>query len=99
MNFYKGKMISKDYALQRLDSNDYGKKTSELKCYYTVTTDADTYTVFFIDQLKNTEKLDNIGIYMIQIIKESERKKYFDWGGDKTRCAGIFIPSDTNVVN
>ena len=29
---------------------------------------------------------------MLQVIKESDREKEFDGGGDKTRCAGIYHP-------
>ena len=61
---------------------------------YTVTTEEDTYIVFFIDQLVDTKNTDNVGLYMLQIIKESNEEKEFDWG-NKTRCAGVYRPSVT----
>jgi len=99
MDFYKGKFISKEGSIQRSDSNDHGKKTSELRNFSRVTTDNDKYIIFFVDKIEDTENPDNIGLYMIQIIKLTDREKYFDWGQGKSRCAGIFIPSDTNVEN
>lgn len=29
---------------------------------------------------------------MLQIIKECDEDNEFDWGGKKTRCAGIYMP-------
>lgn len=96
MKFYKGKIISKDDGggPVALDSKDDGERKSDLKCFYKVTTDEDKYIVFFIDQLVDTKNPDNVGLYMLQIIKESDRKNEFDWGG-KTKCAGIYRPTAT----
>lgn len=92
-DFYKGKMIkSENNGIARNDKINNGRKKSELDCMYIVTTDEDTYIVFFIDQVVDTENPDNIGIYMLQVIKESDKEKEFDGGGDKTRCAGIYRP-------
>lgn len=93
MDFYKGEIIDKEVALDNEGANDYGKKTNTLRCLYTVTTNEDVYLVFFIDELVDTENPDNEGIYMLQIIKEADRSKYFDWG-DKTKCAGIYQPTE-----
>jgi len=95
MQFYKGKIKSKDGTVVTSDSKNNGEKTSELECYYTVTTDVVTYIVFFIDQVIDTKNPDNVGLYMLQIIKLSDEEKEFDWGGDKTRCAGIYRPAET----
>ena len=95
MDFYKGKMISKkNKGVGRFDSINYGEKESKLDCMYIVTTDEDTYIVYFIDQIVDTKKQDNVGIYNLQIIKESDKEKEFDGGGENTRCAGIYR-SDT----
>lgn len=92
MDFYKGKMKSKKRGIGREDLKNNGNKKSELDCVYIVTTDEDTYRVFFIDQIVDNQNPDNIGIYMIQVIKESDKEKEFDGGGEKTRCAGIYRP-------
>jgi hypothetical protein len=95
MNFYKGKIESKEGAQEGSGSKDYGEKTHELKCFYIITTEEDKYIVFFIENLVDTKNPDNVGLYMLQIIKESDRKKEFDWGGKKTKCAGIYRPQVT----
>ncbi len=92
MKFYKGNIKSKDCALEVSDHKNNGEKTKEMKAFYTVKTDKDTYIVFFIDDLVDKKNPDNVGLYMLQIIKESDRAKEFDWGGDKTRSAGIYRP-------
>ncbi|MCB2362134.1 DUF5104 domain-containing protein [Clostridium estertheticum] len=93
MEFYKGKMKSRDEGtIPTKDHNEDGERKSELDCKYTVTTDKDTYIVFFKDQTVDTKNPDNVGISMLQIIKESDRKKYFDWGEGKSKCAGIYRP-------
>lgn len=95
IDFYKGKMQSNKRTVARLDSINNGEKKSELDCRYIVTTEEDTYIVFFIDQVVDSQSPDNIGIYMLQVIKESDKEKEFDGGGDKTRCAGIYRPDIT----
>lgn len=90
---YKGNIISKDLAQEGSASINDGGKTSEVKSFYTVTTDVDEYIIFFIDQLVDTKNPNNLGLYMLQIIKLSDREKYFDWGSD-TRCAGIYRPTE-----
>ncbi|MFT8349929.1 DUF5104 domain-containing protein [Clostridium saccharoperbutylacetonicum] len=97
MDFYKGEMKSSKRTVARLDSVNYGDKKSELDCRYIVTTNEDTYIVFFIDQIVDTKNLDNVGIYMLQVIKESDKEKEFDGGGKKTRCAGIYRTNTTNL--
>lgn len=91
MEFYKGKIKSKKIALEVTDYKNYGERTSELKVSCTVTTDEDTYIVFFIDQLVDKKNPDNVGLYMLQIIKKSNEEKEFDWGTFK-KCAGIYRP-------
>lgn len=93
--FYKGKIISKDDSSQGSGSNEYGKRTYELKSCYTVKTDKDTYTVFFIDQIVDTADKDNVGLYMIQIIKDSDNDRQFDWGV-VYKCAGIYRPASAD---
>ncbi|WP_242954230.1 DUF5104 domain-containing protein [Clostridium puniceum] len=93
MEFYKGKMKSRDKCtIPSTDLVEDGERKSELDCKYIVITNEDTYIVFFIDQKVDTKNLDNVGLYMLQIIKKSDREKEFDWGGDKTKCAGIYRP-------
>lgn len=93
MGFYKGKMKSSDDGGGPVasDLKDNGEKKSELDCMYIVTTDEDTYIVFFIEQKVDTKNPDNVGLYMLQIIKESDQDKEFDWGTN-IKCAGVYRP-------
>ncbi|WP_024831823.1 DUF5104 domain-containing protein [Ruminiclostridium josui] len=94
MKFYKGKLVSKEGAYNASHSKGDGEKTITMKYFYMVTTDEDKFIVFFIDKVYDKKNPDNVGLYMLQIIKLSDREKEFDWGGDKTRCAGIYRPED-----
>ncbi len=94
INLYEGKIISKNVAREGSGLNEDDERTSELKCKYTVTTDKDKYIVFFIDQLVDAKNPDNVGLYMLQIIKESDEDNEFDWGFIH-KCAGIYRPDDT----
>lgn len=95
MDFYKGEIQSKDRAVVTNDSKSNGEKKTELDCMYTVVTDKDTYIVFFIDQAVDKKNPDNLGLYMLQIIKASDEDNEFDWGQGKTKCAGIYRPDTT----
>ncbi|NFG22856.1 DUF5104 domain-containing protein [Clostridium botulinum] len=93
IDFYKGKMESRSEATtSRLDSSADGKRITELRCMYTVTTNEDNYIVFFINRTADSKESNNIGVSMLQIIKESDKKNEFDAGEKKTRCAGIYMP-------
>jgi hypothetical protein len=92
IQFYHGKMISQDGALDVLTQKDGKENKKIIKAFYTVKTDNDTFIVFFIDQTENTVSPDEVGLFMLQVIKESDRKEQFDWGGEKTYCAGVYRP-------
>lgn len=95
MKFYKGKLLSKEGTYKAIHLKNDGKKTIEMSYFYMVKTDEDKYIVFFIEEAYDNKNPDNEGLYMLQIIKLSDREKEFDWGGDKTRCAGIYRPVET----
>ena len=91
-DFFQGDIITTDVASVTSGSNNNGEKLKEVSYKYTVETSKDKYIVYFSDVLVDTENPDNEGLYMLQIIKESAREQQFDWGGDKTKCAGIYLP-------
>lgn len=92
MDFYKGEIISIESAREGSDSKDGDEREIELRTLNFVSTDEDEYIVFYIDNLTDTKDPDNVGLDMLQIIKQSDRKTQFDWGGDKTYCKGIYRP-------
>lgn len=94
IDFFEGEIVSTDGGYTTSESIDHGEKTYELECSYKVITDRGNYSFYFIDQLVDTENPDNEGLYMLEIIKESDDEEFFYWG-DGERCAGIYHP-DTN---
>jgi len=74
-------------GFQTSESSSYGKKEVVLQGKYTVTTGVDSYVVFFDDHVVDTEHPEKIGIYMIQIINESNIK---NWGTLYSR-AGAYL--------
>lgn len=93
MEFYQGEIKSIESSRQGSDSKENGDKKSELKCLYRVTTDEDEYIIFFIDELIDTKVPENVGLYMLQMIKLKDRDEQFDWG-NKIRCAGVYQPTE-----
>lgn len=98
IEFYKGDIISVENASEGSDSKDGDDREIDLKTLNFVSTDEDEYIVFYIDNLTDTKDPDNVGLDMLQIIKQSDRKTQFDWGGDKTYCKGIYRPPTTETT-
>ena len=94
MDFYQGETQSVDLAVATSESVDHGEKTIRLNCVYWVTTDKDEYFIFFVYDDVDTENPDNVGLYMLQIMKASEKEEQFDWVG-KSYIAGIWQPEET----
>ncbi len=42
----------------------------------------------------NIDHPENVGVYMIQVIKAEDGETQFDGGGSKTGCAGIYKPKE-----
>ena len=89
--YFKGDVRSVDHALDVTGSSDHGDKITTIRCQSTVVAKV-TYIVFFIDVIEDTEDPDNVGLYMLQIFKESkiDEQKY-DWGYEY-KCAGVYLP-------
>ena len=97
-DFFQGDVVSTKAASQTSGSNHNGEKYQKVRCMYIVTTSECKYIVFYTDILQDTEDPDNVGLYMLQIIKEADRDSEFDWGGEKTKCAGIYRPPVANDI-
>ena len=93
MSFYKGKIVSTKVELTGLDLHDETFRKKQLKCCYTVTTDVNIYLVFFEYVVIDTANPENEGLELLQIIKASDAKKEFDWGGENTLSDGIYQPN------
>ena len=91
MDFFKGTIWTTDLTYQVNNSTRDGEKTSTIRCM-TIVSAKGSYLVFFIDIVKDTKDPDNVGLYMLQIIKESQRDDEFDWGKGESYCAGVYRP-------
>lgn len=86
INYYKGELKSSDGTIST-DENLNGKnKKITIKADYTITTDVETYSLFFVEK-SNTENEDENGLYLFQFAKESEAEKV-----QGNLNAGIYVP-------
>lgn len=93
-DFFQGKVLSWKHRGGAGDNdNAYGHKTKKYDSVYTVDTDKEKYFVFMMEYQVDTDHPDNVGLYMLQVIKAEDRDTQFDWGND-TLCAGIYMPPE-----
>lgn len=72
------------------DSINNGNRLKTSMSWYYVYTDKQTCLLFFEEFIIDTEHAENVGVYMLQVIKAEDKDTQFDFGGDATRCAGIY---------
>ncbi len=76
------------------ESIDHGSRIKGSSSWYYVNTDKEKYLFFFKECIIDTDHPENVGVYMIQVIKAEDRETQFDGGGSKTGCAGIYKPKE-----
>jgi len=81
------------------ETNHYGKKTKEVSSYYYVTTDKQEYFFLLRDFPIDTDNPENVGLYMLLVVKAEDREKIYDrdnkiiYDGDmKLSHAGVYLP-------
>lgn len=81
------------------ESNDHGHETKQINSYYYVTTDKQKYFFLMDDYPVDTDHPDNVGLYLLLVVKAEDEEKIWDIGekilydGDqKITRAGIYIP-------
>lgn len=72
---------------------NYGSRMTKSRSWYSVKTDKEEYLFFLLEYPEDTEHPDNVGLYMLQVIKMADKKAQFD-GGQKILCAGIYKPEE-----
>jgi len=75
------------------DSVNKGKKEKTLMSWYIVNTNNQNYLIAFCEWLIDTENPENVGVYMLYLIK-AEDEKQFKGFGPTTRYAGIYKPEE-----
>lgn len=75
------------------ETNHYGHKVKKSRSWYTVTTDQEEYLFFLVEYTEDTDHPENVGLYMLQVIKAKDQDTQFD-GGQNILCAGIYKPDE-----
>ena len=73
-------------------SSEYGKKSIMLLSWYTIITNEDKYYFFVVDYIKDDFKSNNIGVYMLQVMKYIDSENQPSW--QERLCAGIYKPEE-----
>jgi hypothetical protein len=76
------------------ESINYGSRVKKSSSWYYVYTDKQKYLIFFLECTIDTDHPENVGVYMLQVIKAEDKETQFDGGGPDTRCAGIYKPEE-----
>ncbi len=63
------------------ESNNHGHDTKEVNSYYYVNTDKKKYFFVLQDYPVDTDHPDNVGLYLLLVVKAEDREKIYD--GDK----------------
>lgn len=101
LDFFQGKVDSwkKSSGPTVFESNDHGRKKKEVNSYYYVNTDKQKYFFLLQDYTVDTEHPDNVGLYLLLLVKAENREKIYDgdqkilYDGDKEVFhAGIYLP-------
>jgi hypothetical protein len=75
------------------DSKNKGKREKTSMAWYHVNTHEQKYLIAFAEWLIDTENPENVGVYMLYVIK-AEDEKQFKGFGPSTRYAGIYKPEE-----
>ena len=100
-DFFQGKVDSweKPSGPTVFESSDHGHKKKKVSSYYYVNTDKQKYFFLLDDYPVDTEHPDNVGLYLLLVVKAEDEKNIYD--GDKKILydgnkdiprAGIYIP-------
>jgi hypothetical protein len=91
-NFFEGKVLSLEFdGCLGSGKNDYGHKIKDMKAGEYVYTDKQKYMIFIWEYVLDTDHPDNVGIYMLQVIKAEDEDKE-SARINNTFYAGIYMP-------
>ncbi len=101
LDFFQGEVESweKSSGPTVFESNDHGHVKKEVSSYYYVNTDEEKYFFLLKDYPVDTDHSDNVGLYLLLVVKAEDREKIYDGsqkilydGKKKISHAGIFLP-------
>lgn len=95
-NFVQGNIESWDTIVHgaTTESINRGSRIKKSSSWYNVNTNKQKYLLFFLECVTDTDHPENVGVYMLQLIKAEDKETQFDGGGPKTLCAGIYKPKE-----
>ena len=76
------------------ESINDGSRIKGSNSWYYITTEKQKYLLFFVECTVDTDHPENVGLYIIQVMKAEDKDTYFHGGGPSTLPAGIDIPDD-----
>jgi hypothetical protein len=100
-DFFQGKVDSwkKPSGPTVFESNNHGHQTKEVSSYYYINTDKQKYFFLLRDYPVDTDHSDNVGLYMLLVVKAEDEKNIYDGdkkilydGNRKLSHAGIYLP-------
>ena len=71
---------------------EYGKKSVQLRSWYTVTTDKEEYLFLVIDYIQDTINPDNAGLYTLRVVRVEDAEIQFSGYWQDMEIAGIYRP-------
>lgn len=101
LNIFQRKIDSweKSDGATVLESTESGHNKKEVKSYYYVNTNNQKYFFLLQDYPVDTDNQDNVGLYMLLVVKAEDEEKIYDEnqkilydGNKKLSHAGIYIP-------
>ena len=81
------------------ETTNYGNEVKEVNSYFYITTSEQEYFFLFQDYPVYTGHPDNVGLYLLLVVKEEERLEIYDGdnkilfdGDTELKPAGIYLP-------
>lgn len=72
----------------------YGHEVIEMKEWYTISTQNDTYAFFILEYTVDNKQSENVGIYALRACKEEDKDTHFTYWQDM-QIAGIYVPDES----
>lgn len=93
--FFQGEVVAWELLTgpQVSEMIDHGSKTKELKTWYEVETDSNTYIVFILEFTEDTENPENLGVYALRIVKEVDKDTQMTYWQEMA-IPGIYMPEE-----
>ena len=71
-----------------------GHNKEDMKTWYIVSTESNTYAFFLLENTIDNEQPENLGIYTLRACKEEDKAEHFSsW--QKMKIAGIYVPDES----